>query len=494
MCFKIFCLSIIMHTFVAQQLNDCRDEHTAASKFRNNDNAEEKSSSPRGHDSKHEDKRGQDARVVRSQSREGSLDRDVRGGERAMMGPRGGKDSLSMRKNSSREDMSVESDDERRGQGGGGEQRRRRSKTHDDSSTGSNGSRGRGSRLPNTSDDHRKGGGSQSCPDASTSARMYSHISGEPDERVCFFLFLLSFYQSKTDSSTSPARLLHIILLQNHRGRLPPQPARGGRSSSRDVDDEDSGRGGGGGAGGDVHRDSFELEAYDLSKASLTLSRDERLQFSKENEMRRQYDDGEEPDEKESGGHGDNDDEADGSRAPAPAPPKRRKPAPPPGGPQPRWNSPSRDGDDEKLEESPVAASRGGAGDVRADNFDSMSLDPSSKRRGVSIDELISDPALTVNLDDDSDEEEKVDFKVLFFEHLQTSPCILMLPTLTSTDETHSFVLPFFYVHRAPDRRRSADTQATPRGGSMTERRVLSPDLLLPHQRSPPHPLALQLS
>jgi hypothetical protein len=37
--------------------------------------------------------------------------------------------------------------------------------------------------MPNTNDDHRKGG-NLNYPDASTAARMHSHISGEPDDRV----------------------------------------------------------------------------------------------------------------------------------------------------------------------------------------------------------------------------------------------------------------------------------------------------------------------
>jgi hypothetical protein len=37
--------------------------------------------------------------------------------------------------------------------------------------------------MPNTNEDHRKGG-NLNYPDASTAARMHSHISGDPDDRV----------------------------------------------------------------------------------------------------------------------------------------------------------------------------------------------------------------------------------------------------------------------------------------------------------------------
>lgn len=145
----------------------------------------------------------------------------------------------------------------------------------------------------------------------------------------------------------------------------------------------------------DHHRDSYELEAYDMSKASALMSREERLQMSKENELLNQSESANE--EKDSGDQIQNDS--------IPTIVKRKKPAPPTGGPQPRWHSPSRDdygsSDEEKSPE------RNGIKTV--------------KKRGVSIDDMIDEPILSVNLDDDSDEEEKVDFKV--FSYLFISSC-----------------------------------------------------------------------
>jgi hypothetical protein len=154
------------------------------------------------------------------------------------------------------------------------------------------------------------------------------------------------------------------------------------------VDEEDCNQ--------DTHRESYELEAYDLSKASVSMSREERLQFSKENELRRQYDDGDDHEEKDY-----SDDQIRENDRPA-AIVKRKKPAPPPNGPQPRWKSPSRGGGTSDEEEGSVG------------KFESSrSSDKPVKKRGVSIEDMIDDePVLTVNLDDDSDEEEKVDFKV----------------------------------------------------------------------------------
>lgn len=182
------------------------------------------------------------------------------------------------------------------------------------------------------------------------------------------------------------------------RGRPPPpqQPSRSSntaRSRSRDIDEDSRG----GGISSDTHRESFELESYDLSKASATLSREERLRFSKENEMRRQNDDGDDHEEKDSSPP-----DHENHR---PAIVKRKKPAPPPKGPQPRWKSPNRDSNDSTDEE------KSQEGDVG--NFQNISSDKSVKKRGVSMEDLIDDePVLTVNLDEDSDEEEKVDFKV----------------------------------------------------------------------------------
>lgn len=126
----------------------------------------------------------------RSQSRESSLDRDrdVRDDrDRSHHGSRDGREPLSSR---NRDDFSAGSDDERRGRGKH-EQIHRKKSCDDNNSTGSNGSRGRASRMPNTNEDHRKGG-NLNYPDASTAARMHSHISGEPDERVCIILTVFS--------------------------------------------------------------------------------------------------------------------------------------------------------------------------------------------------------------------------------------------------------------------------------------------------------------
>ena len=51
-----------------------------------------------------------------------------------------------------------------------------------------------------------------------------------------------------------------------------------------------------------------------------------------------------------------------------------------------------------------------------------MPIDKPVKKRGVSVEDMIDDePVLTVNLDEDSDEEEKVDFKVQCRHHQITS-------------------------------------------------------------------------
>lgn len=149
---------------------------TAVSKYRNCDRSEDKSSSRNfdNYESKNEDRIDKEQRCRRSQSRENSLDRD-------RSRDRGIRDDRATSRNS-REDPSAGSDDERRGRGKHEPTHSRRS-FDDNNSTGSNGSRGRASRLPNTNDDHRKGG-NLNYPDASTAARMHSHISGEPDERV----------------------------------------------------------------------------------------------------------------------------------------------------------------------------------------------------------------------------------------------------------------------------------------------------------------------
>jgi hypothetical protein len=126
--------------------------------------------------------RDQDRRSQRSASRD-SVERNVDmrdDRERSSRG--GGKESLSLRTSGSREDFSAESDDDRRNRSGH-DRVSRKNRSCDDNSTGSTGSRGRGSRMPNTNDDHRKGG-NLNYPDASTAARMHSHISGEPDDRV----------------------------------------------------------------------------------------------------------------------------------------------------------------------------------------------------------------------------------------------------------------------------------------------------------------------
>mmetsp|Transcript_29020 Transcript_29020/g.53936 ORF Transcript_29020/g.53936 Transcript_29020/m.53936 type:complete len:549 (+) Transcript_29020:155-1801(+) len=333
-----------------------------ASKVRNGDYAEEKSSHDfdSEYDSKAEDARDRDRRSRRSSSRD-SMDhnRDLRDDREPSMGSRGGggKESLSLRTSNSREDFtSAESDDERRHRDRGGHERsHRKYRSGDDNSTGSSGSRGRGSRMPNTSDDHRKGG-NLSYPDASTAARMHSHISGEPDDRM-------------------------------HRGRPPPQqPSRGARSRSRENDEHHRGE--------DTHRDSYELEAYDMSKASALLSREERMRLSKEDQMRDQGDN-----------MGRSNEEKDSGEEHVPAIVKRKKPAPPPGGPQPPWRSPNRE-DSSDEEKSPDRDHRDSDG-VDSDN---TPIQKPVKKRGVSIEDMIDEPILSVNLDD-SDEEEKVDFK-----------------------------------------------------------------------------------
>ena len=125
------------------------------------------------------------------------------------------------------------------------------------------------------------------------------------------------------------------------------------------------------------------------------MSRGERLQFSKENEMRRQYDDGNSHEEKDS---------SDDHESNRPTIVKRKKTAPPPNGPQPRWKSPNRDGSESTDEE--ISHDDGNVGCIP--------VDKPVKKRGVSIEDMIDEePMLTVNLDEDSeDEEEKVDFKV----------------------------------------------------------------------------------
>ena len=144
----------------------------AAARYRSRGSSEEKIS-PRdchGLDFKHERRHEHFAPRINSREHENgserSHDRD------RSLGSRSGKE-LNLR--GSGEEFDEESDDERRG--------RVKRLSHDDNSTGSNGSRGKGHRVPNTSVDHRKSN-NLNYPDASTAARMHSHISGEHDERV----------------------------------------------------------------------------------------------------------------------------------------------------------------------------------------------------------------------------------------------------------------------------------------------------------------------
>jgi hypothetical protein len=185
----------MISTFFAVALIDII---TAAAKYRNNhQNSEEKSSSPRNynqmdakndprdrghsHDSRDRDwDRDDDQRARRNDSRDNSIDRDRTGNSGGS-----GHESQPMRRNNSK-DFSGDSDTSPRGRDRDRDQiARKKSQADDSNSVGSNGSRGRGgTRVPNTATDHRKGGNAN-YPDASTAARMHSHISGEPDERVC---------------------------------------------------------------------------------------------------------------------------------------------------------------------------------------------------------------------------------------------------------------------------------------------------------------------
>lgn len=323
-------------------------EGETAGKYRNSDYSDEKPLSRQYDqlDSKYEEK--QDRHNRRSSSRENSQDREQDERDRSL-GSRNGKD-LRMPRGDSREEFHMENDD-RRGRG--------KRQSYDDNSTGSSGSRGRGHRMPNTNDDHRKGN-NLNYPDASTAARMHSHISGEHDEKF-------------------------------RRGR-PPPPQGSRQSRSREGSNEHIQES----SHYDYHRHDNELEPYDLSKASSTLSREERIQISKDNEIRRQYDDGDPNEEKDS-------DEQNHNVAVVT---KRKKPVQPPTRPHPRWNSPSRRSDDGSSDEEKAIPAR-----REFDEDDDMNVGAPDKKKGVTIEEMLNeDPVLTVNLDD-SDEEEKVDFK-----------------------------------------------------------------------------------
>lgn len=314
------------------------DGETAA-QYRNRDDEEKSSRERYNVDSKNDDNERDQYR--RSSSRDNSIEKGYEGRD-SHGNSRGRRD---LQKSSSREEFISQNDDERRGRG--------KRQSHDDNSTGSNGSRGRAPRAPNTSDDHRKGR-NLNYSDASTAGRMHSHINGDSDERL-------------------------------RRGRPPPsQPSH----RSRDLEDDYHGH--------DTHRDSYELESYDITRASACLSREERLEISRENELRRQYDDGHSHEDKEY-------DENNASII------KRQKPAPPRNGPQPRWNSPSIEQNEETSDEE--KQSRSEKNTEVLDEDDTSSEKP-VKKRGKSIEDMIDgDHALTINLDDDSEDEEKVDFK-----------------------------------------------------------------------------------
>lgn len=285
------------------------------------------------------------SRQRRSVSRENSLDRDRNRNTAAIDG-----ETLSKRVNSSRDD---DSDEDRRGRAGSRERdkdRAPRRSYQDDSSAGSSGSRGRASRVPNTNDDHRKGG-NPTYPDASTAARMHSHISGEPDTRI-------------------------------PRGRPPPAPDR-----SRQQREGDHSR-----LPHDSHHEDFDLEEYDMNKASQLLSREERLQLSKEdelNERERRHSQDKAVDEEVN-----------------PQIVKRKKPAPPPTMPPKRYNSPTREEkDDGENKENKFE-------DSDPDDEDYLNAPPDDrKKHTTTIDDMIKDDNfLSIHLDD-SDDEEKFDFK-----------------------------------------------------------------------------------
>ena len=147
----------------------------------------------------------------------------------------------------------------------------------------------------------------------------------------------------------------------------------------------------------DSHGKDDDLESYDLSTATTALSRRDRLQISKENEMRRQYDDGHNHEDKEIN-------EIDTNQ---PSVIKRKKPVPPPKDPRPRWNSPTRHSEDGSSQDEKGSTIR------REDDDEDFDREASilKMKKGATIDDMINDePILTIDLDDS--EEENFDFKV----------------------------------------------------------------------------------